>query len=1004
MRPRAGVSSPGDLSRMHHARAFVSDARVVAVTTLSGLIITALLFCYLRSSEEKHFESRFKHSAQDSSELIKERLGSSLLLADAVRGFLESQSVPSPDSFSAYTAPLVARCPEVKAVEWIPAVPVERLDDFEREWRRTIGPAFRTYQRSSSGEDQPVARRPVYYPVLLAVPLKTNEKAIGFDLGSTPSRLATLNRARDTGLPSVTERVKLVQEDGTHFGFLLALPVYRQAAPKATVDERRLALRGFALAVFNADQVLGSTVGRMAPTGIDSRLLDLSAPEESSELSFDRSRQRSSNRWKRYLLPELQLRSLDKFSFAGREWAIELIATDDYVARNYAVLFWLVLPAGIAITLLLSRYLSVILRRRQTLEAAVAEQTASLRLYAAALETAANAIVITDATGKILWVNPAFTDLTGYAEEEAAGKTPRLLKSGQQDTDFYGALWQTITSGRVWEGELVNRRKDGSQYVEEMTIAPVRLDGGEITHFIAIKVDATERRQALAALRASEERYRTMFENNLAGVFHASPRRLLDCNEALCQMLGYNREELAALDLRCLYCDPAASSRGLKTVLRTGKLTNYGVDLKRKDGTTMTVLANLNLLREEAGTAPVIAGVVLDISEVRKLQQQLLQSQKLEAIGKLSGGIAHDFNNILMIINCYCEMVLGRLDAESSLGRQVEKIRDAGARAAALTRQLLAFSRKQPMAPVPLQLDAVLSRLKEMLKRLIGEDVSLEIASTDGLWLAKVDPSQIEQVVFNLVVNARDAMPDGGKLLIQTANCELSDAFAKVNPGASAGQYVVLSVSDTGCGMTQEVQSRIFEPFFTTKGPGKGTGLGLSTVYGIVRQSGGHITVESKPDAGATFCIYLPRATDSAETVVVHRSAGAAPEAMTVLLVEDEGPTREAISDYLSHHGFRVLPASNAQEALRVCDARNAGSIDVLLTDVVMPGMSGIDLAAIFHESHPNARILFMSGYTDDTLSRSGVKTHEFTVLTKPFHLDDLALKLRGLMSKAAQA
>jgi CheY-like chemotaxis protein len=316
---------------------------------------------------------------------------------------------------------------------------------------------------------------------------------------------------------------------------------------------------------------------------------------------------------------------------------------------------------------------------------------------------------------------------------------------------------------------------------------------------------------------------------------------------------------------------------------------------------------------------------------------------------------------------------------------------------------LLAFSRKQVMSPVVLNLASVLSELKEMLKRLIGEDVLLEIISAKDLWLTKADPSQIEQVILNLAVNARDAMPDGGKLILQTANVELGDEFVRAHPGSNAGKCVVLTASDTGCGISPEIQSRIFEPFFTTKEPGKGTSLGLSTVYGIVKQSGGYITVESEPGKGTLFCIYLPRVTELQKAAREEPIIVSVPSCVTVLLVEDEEPTREAITEYLEQNGFRVVAASSALDALRTCGEKHGLEIDVLLTDVVMPGMSGVDLARRFQSRYPNAQVVLMSGYTDDILLRSGMNQSQTVLLPKPFSLQDLVSKLRAMLADKAR-
>ena len=510
----------------------------------------------------------------------------------------------------------------------------------------------------------------------------------------------------------------------------------------------------------------------------------------------------------------------------------------------------------------------------------------------------------------------------------------------------------------------------------------------------------TKRRQAVLALSESEERYRMLFARNPhpMWVFDMDSLAFLEVNDAAVAHYGYSREEFLAMTVKNIRPpEDVPEYLAMLSDEKRGYSFKGGARHRKKDGTIIYVdIAAYRFMQHGKFVSLILAN---DVTEVRKLQEQLLQSQKLEAVGKLSGGIAHDFNNILMIISSYGEMLLDEVDALSPLRRPLEQIRAATDRAASLTRQLLAFSRKQFMTPVVLNLASTLADLKEMLKRLLGEDISLEVSSADGLWLVKADAGQIEQVVLNLAVNARDAMPKGGKLRVQCANAELGDDFVRTCPGARTGQYVALTVSDSGSGISPDTQVHIFEPFFTTKEPGKGSGLGLSTVYGIVKQSGGCIAVKSEPGKGSAFCIYLPR---TMEPQAAKREEKLEIESIphaTVLLVEDEDPTRRAIADYLEQNGFRVVAASSAQEALRRCEAMDAAQIDLLLTDVVMPGMSGTVLAAKFRELHPTAKIVFMSGYTDDVLVRSGVLQSEVAFLAKPFRLPELLSRIRGILA-----
>ena len=599
-----------------------------------------------------------------------------------------------------------------------------------------------------------------------------------------------------------------------------------------------------------------------------------------------------------------------------------------------------------------------------------------------------------------LEVNDAAVFHYGYSREEFLRMTIKDIRPPEEVPGILANVTKR-DDGYDRNGAFRHCKKDGTIIHTEISRYAFVQDGRPVRLILAN--DVTERKRTEEELRRSEATLQLLVQNAPYGILRtASDGRVMDANPEIVNMLGYDSAaELLSVNLAtAVYRKPEERAVLLERQRREGGFRKAEVGWKRKDGTPITVRISSHTYADAEGQL-VSASFVDDVTEVRKLQEQLLQSQKLEAIGKLTGGIAHDFNNILMIINSYSEMALEKVDRQSPLRHSLEQISKAGDRAASLTRQLLAFSRKQARTPVVLNLATALSDLKEMLKRLIGEDVVLEVSLAKDIWSIQADPSQIQQVVFNLAVNARDAMPSGGKLTVRATNAELDDDFAQLHPGSKAGPCVALVVSDTGCGMSPEIQEHIFEPFFTTKEPGKGTGLGLSTVYGIVQQSDGCIIVESEPGKGTTFCIYLPRA---GEPLPARKErVNAALARATVLVVEDEDPTREAIADYLQQNGFQVIAAASAQEALRRCEGTNEG-VDVLLTDVVMPGMNGIDLARRFCAQHPQVRVVFMSGYTDDVLVRSGMSESEITLLPKPFRLPDLVGKLKGMLAGPAQS
>jgi two-component system cell cycle sensor histidine kinase/response regulator CckA len=499
-------------------------------------------------------------------------------------------------------------------------------------------------------------------------------------------------------------------------------------------------------------------------------------------------------------------------------------------------------------------------------------------------------------------------------------------------------------------------------------------------------------------LRRSEMNFRSLVTNAPYGICRCdSSGKLLNVNPALLAMLGYSSaQEIVGTHLGALYEDGQnwfELADHLRAATPFDRLT---VEWKRKDGTA-TVLRVSGRAVSDAGKERTFELFAEDVTERHALEQQLQQSQKMEAVGRLAGGIAHDFNNLLMVISGYSEFLLDRLGPEPELRAPAQEIASAAGRASALTRQLLAFSRKQMLAPKILDLNEVVTENLKMLTRMIGEDIELVMVPATGLGAVRADAGQIEQVIMNLAVNARDAMPSGGKLTIETSNVSLDEEHAHVQAPLKPGNYVMLAISDTGAGMDSETQSHIFEPFFTTKGP-KGTGLGLSTVYGIVKQSGGYIWVDSEPGKGTTFKIYLPRVAEAvesqAEVVAASLSVATEPGTETILVVEDEANLRYLARQFLEKQGYRVIEAADGAVALQIAVAHE-GIIHLLLTDVIMPGMNGRELAQRISEIRPNTKVLYMSGYTENVIGRNGTLDAGIRLLQKPFTLRDLNARVR---------
>src|SRR5580700_886196 len=507
-------------------------------------------------------------------------------------------------------------------------------------------------------------------------------------------------------------------------------------------------------------------------------------------------------------------------------------------------------------------------------------------------------------------------------------------------------------------------------------------------------------RSAQEGLRRSEINFRSLVTNAPYGICRCdSDGILLSANPALVSMLSYaSPSELVDGNLANLYAATQQWFVVADHFRSSHRFNGLIADWVRKDGIPITVRLSGRTIRDEHSTT-YFELFAEDVTEHRALEQQLRQSQKMEAVGRLAGGIAHDFNNLLMVISGYCEFLLDRVGSNTELRGPAQEIANAANRATALTRQLLAFSRKQMLAPKILDLNAVVQENLKLLDRLIGEDIDLVMIPGTELGAVRADPSQIEQVIMNLAVNARDAMPQGGKLTLETTNVSLEESYARLHAPAEPGEYVMLAISDTGMGMDAETQSHIFEPFFTTKGV-KGTGLGLSTVYGIIKQSGGYIWVYSEPSRGTSFKIYLPRVTAAGEFVAAQPLvpiADVSPGHETILLVEDETNVRQLARHYLQGQGYTVLEAADAAAAIQISNY-HPGAIHLLFTDVVMPGMNGRQLAHAISESRPETRVLYMSGYTENVIGHNGTLDVNVNLLQKPFTLPALKAKVREVL------
>jgi len=997
----AGPPAPSPLDALRRAW----PAYVVLACTL---LLTFGAWRYAERTVRANEQDRFDRVVAMSRAALDRRLESYLQILMGVRALFASSTAVERSEFRSFVTGLSLddRYPSIRGMSWVPRIPAGSKASHEALMRRGGAPA--------GYEIHPAEGRAEFHPAAFLEPAEAYDaRWFGFDVATRPENQEAMERARDTGVAAMSHRLALFRR-GEGAGFVVFLPVYRAGRPPATVEERRQGIEGFVAATVRPDLLMGELFGAALAEPVDVELFD--APEATrAHLIYDRDP--SSTGASRELSRTVPV------VFGGKAWTLHLATQPAFHSLAERLVPYWVLGSGLLISVL--AFVITLLQTRALTAArrlGVELQTAERRLRRAneRFELAASAVssAIYDLNlqhGTVAWTQ-GLTELSGHRPDETDATYEWWIQQIHPDdrSRVHERFQAAVASGHDFEAEYRFRARDGhyldvldrGRFVRDAAGRPVRVVGS--------MADVSERKRGESVLRESEARHRSVLETAMdAFVAMDQEGRVIEFNPAAERMFGHARADVIGRELAEVVIPPAfrdAHRRGLAHYLATGEHTLLGarieVSARRADGIEFPVELTVTVVRTDG--PPTFNAYVRDLTEPQRaaaarssLEMQLQQAQKMEAVGRLAGGVAHDFNNLLTVISGRAHMLMSRLKPGEPMHRDVDLIQKTSQRAVALTSQLLAFSRKQVVQPRVLELGPLVADLVPMLQRMIGEDMELVVEPVRGTGRVKVDPSQMQQVLMNLAVNARDAMPNGGRIGVSIRDVEVDEAAALHQTNLPPGPYVALAVSDTGTGMSAETAAHIFEPFFTTKDQGKGTGLGLSTVYGIVEQSKGHIQVQSELDHGTTFTIHLPRVEEPLATdQPTDAGRRLRTTSRTVLVVDDEPEVLELATEILRHVGYSVLEAADGATALEVARG-HTGEIHLLVTDMVMPGMSGRDLAEQLRAVRKGLPVVYISGYVQDSAARSALSSEHSAFVAKPFTPELLTDRVRELLATA---
>jgi PAS domain S-box-containing protein len=969
--------------------------------------ITAAAWTASRSTLEARARAQFDFASSEIVAALNDRLSDYVQVLWGGVGLFAASSAVNREQWHAYVDALMVpeRLPGTRSISFIKFFRQAQKEAHIRDMRAE---GLTDYTVWPSGD------REVYACLTYIEPFDSiRHRAFGFDSLTDPVRRAALEEARDTGRATMSGKDKLIQpfETDDPVGFLMYLPVYRTGAPVSTVEQRRSALIGFVSGTFRIKRLMRDAMSLLAPTaGLEFEVYDGTEVSDRALLYRTQDWLSDPRRFAAATFVSTATKTID-----NRPWTFRFVALPPFAAnidqqRPGVILFGGLLVSALAgsavFVLVLSRaqamnahrLLSADVARREQVEEQLRDSEAKFRLLFANNPLPMWAWDVE--TLRFLEVNNATIVKYGYSRAEfdrmriidirPPEDVPILL-------DYLKNRPKTDPRKNEWR----HRLRDGRVIDVELMAHDIELDDRPATLVVAL--DITESKKAQEALRESEQMARGIIDAALDGFVQIDESgTVVECNPQAEAILGWPRDAAIGLTFETFIAQAdqrQAYRENFSRFLQTGRGTSgtrLELEALRRDGKPIRVEVTVTSLRRRRGY--LFNCFLRDLTEKIAAEEQLRQAQKMEAIGKLTGGIAHDFNNILTVITGTIEILADAVADKPKLAAIARMIDDAAERGAELTQRLLAFARKQPLRPRATDVNALVVDAAKLLRPALGEQIEIEAKLAPDAWTALVDPSQLTTSLLNVAVNARDAMPDGGKLTLETCNTMLDEHYAGANGDVRAGAYVQIAISDTGTGIPVAIRDKVFEPFFTTKDVGKGTGLGLSMVYGFVKQSGGHIKLYSEEGRGATVKIYLPRADGQPDLPEdASRTAPLMGGSESILVVEDDALVRGYVIAQLRSLGYRTRAATNATEALRLIDAGE--TFDLLFSDVIMPGMSGLELAREVVKRRPSIRVLFTSGYTENAVVNQGLEVG-VALLNKPYRKTDLAKMIRDTLTR----